>query len=117
MDYSAPQPLATQEVTLERAVDGHGLDVSAELSTVDGRYYVSERGDAAELSFRIPPLPQGMARSWVLQSTGWYRMHTDQSGAPQTAVLDRVMLDPLAAARIAVARAAALVTASAESSR
>lgn len=112
MDYSDPQPFTVRPLALEQAVDDRGRDVSGELGAVDGRYYVTERGDGAELSFRAPPLASGMARSWVLRSTGWYRPHTDETGEPQTAILDRVMRDPLGAARIAVARASEAILAS-----
>ena len=30
-----------------------------------------------------------MARTWVVQSTGWYQPHSDETAAAQTALLDR----------------------------
>jgi hypothetical protein len=64
MDYSAPRRLTLHAVALERAVDDRGRQVAAALDAADGRYYVTERGDGAELRFRAPPAVRGMNRSW-----------------------------------------------------
>jgi hypothetical protein len=50
--------------------------------------------------FADPPAAPEMARSYMLASRGWYRLHVPASGPPQTAVLDRALTEPLGASRI-----------------
>jgi hypothetical protein len=59
-----------------------------------------ERGDRAELAFAVPPIPSGRARSYVLVTRGWYRLDVPATGAPQFALLERVLGEPLAASRL-----------------
>lgn len=100
MDYSAPVPLASRTLAPVRAVDYRGTDVRAQVLDVDGRSYRLEPGDGAELVFDVPPVPRGQTRSYVLVTHGWYRLHVPARGAPETALLERALTEPLAASRI-----------------
>lgn len=100
MDYAAPVGLETHELTLARAVDLRGSDVRPELLDVDQRYYRLDPGDAADLTFAVPPISPGKTRSYVLVTHGWYRLQLPAEGAPQTALLHRALTEPLAASRI-----------------
>jgi hypothetical protein len=100
MDYSSPALLQVRELEPSRANSGRGGDVLPLLAAADGRELVLERGETAEVLFADPPAAPGMARSYMLASRGWYRLHVPESGAPQTAVLHRALSEPLAASRI-----------------
>ena len=104
IDYSDQQPLDVRELHANRAIDHTGRDVSAILGAIDGTEYVMETGDYAELEFDVPPLAAGKTRSYVLRSTGWYRIHTPDSGPPQIALLNQLVSDRNAASRVAVGR-------------
>ncbi|KPK81014.1 MAG: hypothetical protein AMS25_08040, partial [Gemmatimonas sp. SM23_52] len=45
-----------------------------------------------------------LARSYVLSSSGWYRIHSPGIGEPDAHTLARIENEPLAIARLSVAR-------------
>jgi hypothetical protein len=104
LDSTTPAKLEVHEVHAEHAVDQSGSDVSDRLRSMDQRHLVLEHGNAAEMQFRIPPQPAGRARSYLVRSTGWYRLHTPEVGAPDARMLSRVLTEPHGASRLAVAR-------------
>ena len=103
MDFTADGPLTVHELPLTSARDRAGNDVAPLISAADGREYVMETGDAAEMSFRVPTLAAGMDRTFLLRSSGWYRIHVPSAGAPDVAMLDAVMRQPLGISRTTVA--------------
>ena len=46
----------------------------------------------------------GQERSFILRSTGWYRIRTDESRAPDVALLRAIQSDRLGISRAAVVR-------------
>jgi hypothetical protein len=56
------------------------------------------------LDFQAPPVAPGKARTYLLRSTGWYRIHTAETGAPALALLRRLQTEPFAGSRFSVAR-------------
>jgi hypothetical protein len=44
-----------------------------------------------ELQFDVPPDEPGRARSYLVRSTGWYRIHTAEEGEPDLTLLGSVM--------------------------
>ncbi len=104
IDYSDQRALDVRELHANRATDHTGRDVRAVLGAIDGAEYVMETGDYAELEFDVPTVPAGKIRSYVLRSTGWYRIHTPNSGPPQIGLLDQLVSDRNAASRAAVGR-------------
>ena len=93
MDYSpadgTAEDLTVHEVNAASArLTADGRDVAALLAAVDGTHLVLETGEAAELEFLVPPAPEGRARSYLLSSTGWYRIQAPFSdAAPNEAVV------------------------------
>ncbi|MEP7325639.1 MAG: hypothetical protein ABI836_06810 [Gemmatimonadota bacterium] len=104
IDYSQESPIQVHELTASRAVSDQGEDVSGLLNARDHSYYVMERGDGAELSFTVPPVPAGLTRSYLLRSTGWYRIHTAETDPADLATLAQVSDDRHGASRLEVAR-------------
>jgi len=105
IDFStqaAPKAITVepQQVTLE----ADGSDLLAVMADVDGAELVLETGEAAELSFQVPPLAAGQSRSYLIATTGWYRIHTRSSQAPPRPELAWIGMEPGAVSRLAVAR-------------
>jgi hypothetical protein len=117
LDFTADRQLSVQELPLVSARDRAGRDVAPLLAAADGTDYVLHTGDAAELSFRVPALPAGQARTFILHSTGWYKVDTPNTGAPDVATLDAVAHDPFGIARGSVARLNAALARFSEQSR
>jgi rhodanese-related sulfurtransferase len=104
LDYSTDRPVTATQLELVYARDRQGVDVRARIAAVDDDYYVLETGDEAELHYSVPDVPKGLARSYLLRSTGWYRVHTSLAGVPDTATLRTVSEEPLGISRVAVGR-------------
>jgi hypothetical protein len=104
IDFEADRPFTVTRLDAISARDHRGQDVGGLIVAVDDRYHVLETGDSAELHFRVPPVPQGSARSYLLSSTGWYRVHTSMAAAPDAATLRRVVEEPLGISRESVER-------------
>ena len=104
LDYTTSQPFTVQEINATQAIDHAGRDVRHLLAAVDERELVMETGDYVELQFDLPPAEPGQTRSFVLQSTGWYRVHTSPTAAPQITLLRETVSDRDAASRISVRR-------------
>jgi hypothetical protein len=100
IDYSAPGSFTSREILPSRAIDHHGRDVRGLIGAADEREYVMERGDRAELTFAVPPVQAGQARSYVLVTRGWYRIDVPATGEPQFALLERALAEPLAGSRL-----------------
>ena len=98
-----PEPaFREQELELISARDRAGRDVRPQLGAIDGSYLTLEPGDGAELRFRDPPATTGR-RSYLLRSTGWYRLHTPADDRGDPALLARVTGDPWGVSRASVA--------------
>jgi hypothetical protein len=102
LDCSPERAMAVTELQAVRAADQNGADLRPLLSGIDGRVYEMQSGTHAELRFLVPPTPGGWTRSYVARTHGWYRVHTDQSGEPDRALLSAVMARPLGVSRSAV---------------
>jgi hypothetical protein len=100
VDYGEDLPVQVTELAARRAVDHTGRDVRAELAATDGLYHVSPNpGERTELEFAAPPVPEGLERTVLVKASGYYKVHLDTAGAPQAALIARVIGEPGFAAR------------------
>ena len=104
LDESAERAVEVREVRASRAVDHTGRDVAELLAKVDDKEFVMETGDHVFLDFNVPPLQAGKARSFLVRSAGWYRIHTTETEPPDLITLSRLANERDAASRIAVER-------------
>jgi hypothetical protein len=92
------------ELKLLSGRDQRGADVGPLLRAADGRHYQMENGVSAELRFQVPEAAPGSSRSYLVRSTGWYRIHTAELKTPDIALLQKVLTEPYGASRVAVSR-------------
>jgi hypothetical protein len=104
LDFSRPAPVTVQELWPERALDPSGVDITGLLGSKDRQHYVMDKGIVAELTFRVPNVPAGRSRSYLVRSSGWYRIHGPETQPADTALLSQVLTEPHGASRLAVAR-------------
>ena len=104
LDFTADRQLAVHELSPVSARDIAGRDILPLIGSVDHRYYVAETGAAADVAFSVPPLAAGLRRSFLLRSTGWYRVRTPAEGPPDLASLATLTRDSLGVSRASVAR-------------
>ena len=72
-----------------------GIDPRAGLAAIDGRYLTLETGQWAELSFVAPTRAPGAAeRSYLLSSSGWYKIRTPQLASADAGLLAQVEAEP-----------------------
>ena len=91
-------------VAARRAVDGAGNDVGPRLARADDRYHdMPTLEDQAELRFAAPAPRPGAARTVLLHSRGYYRLHMPAGGVADLATLQRITDVPDEAARWAIA--------------
>lgn len=115
MGFGEDEPAVSRELPLVKAVAAEGRDVRDLLGADDRRYLTLETGDRADLEFEAPESPLA-ARTYLLRSSGWYRIHAPAHATTDQALLTRVDREPLALSRIAVGRLNQLLaTASASS--
>lgn len=96
--------LTVREARLGSARLATGTDAAHLLQRRDGRTLTLEPGEAADIALTVPPVTPGKARSYLLRTHGWYRIHTTSEGEPDTAMLAAVFDRPTGVARTAAAR-------------
>jgi hypothetical protein len=103
LDSSPAAPFTVREVYAESALDHSGKDVRRRLGSLDRDYFTMEQGDGAELQFRLPDPEPGGIRSYLVRSSGWYRIDGDESIPADSRLLSAVA-QPRGASKAAVAR-------------
>ena len=104
IDFGPEHGFVTKEIGPKEAHDSRGRDILANLDRADGQAEVLESQDSMELRFAVDPMPSGRARSYLTATTGWYRIHTSESGDPDWALAERLIQEPRAMSRHSVAR-------------
>jgi hypothetical protein len=95
-DYSPDLPLKTTEITPITAEDHLGNNLLQVLQTTDSQYHVMYRGDWAKLSFKVPPRQEGFKRSYMVKSSGYYRINVAAEGEPEVELIEQFMTEPFA---------------------
>ena len=57
-----------------------------------------------DLRFAVDPTAAAGARTYLAATTGWYRLHTSESGDPDWALADHLIREPRAMSRFSVTR-------------
>ena len=107
VDYTTDQPVSVKKVepATARGIQGQdlqGKDVLPELAANDDRYLAMPNiDDTADLTFPAPPRHAGTERTVILHSRGYYKLHINTTGEPDTKTLQALENVPGAAARFA----------------
>jgi len=104
IDLEPERVVVSKEIGLSDARDSRGRDVRPQLDRADGDLLVMETQDSVDLRFALDPTPSGRARTYFAATTGWYRIHTSESGDPDNALAERLIQEPRAMSRLSVAR-------------
>jgi hypothetical protein len=103
-DYSTDIPVYPEELPLVSALDESGRDVGDLLKRDDDKYYTTIQGEIAQLAFAVPPSQPGSQSTFVLKTKGFYHEWFTQSGKDQTALLEKILEDPLLGAKLYMAK-------------
>ena len=117
LDFTADRDVAVHELRMVSAREADGRDVAPLLAAVDHQDFALSHGASAEVVFAAPPVPAGMARTYLLRSTGWYRVDSPESGEPDVAALRALGRDSLAVGRASAQRLDVAITRFAEATR
>jgi hypothetical protein len=98
--YGDDRPVNVRRIEPEPAAGGDGKGATTLLARRDGRHLVMERGDAVELAFPVPAVTRGLSRTYLVEASGWYRIHVDAAGPPRRDILTRVEQEPGGIARL-----------------
>jgi hypothetical protein len=104
LDSEPEHPLVVREAHLRSARLASDVDAVPLLRRRDGRMLTLEPGEAAELVLTVPPVEEGMARSYLLRTHGWYRIHSAGGADADEALLAAVFSRPSGVSRTAAAR-------------
>jgi hypothetical protein len=104
IDYGPEPSLVVREADAPTARPPGGDDIRTRLAAADGRYWVARTGDSTEVTFRVPATVPGHARTYLLASTGWYRVDARRDGPPDEETLTRMERERDAIARISLER-------------
>ncbi len=90
LDFSEDEPVQVTEVAPEAAVDEGGRDVSAELASTDGRYFVmGADGGRAEVRFEVPAMAPALARTIFIKARGYYDLPVDTTADPDPEIVGK----------------------------
>ena len=79
----------------ELRTEHDGVDLCPVLESTDSNYYVMpEVGQRATLTFPVPPIRPGLERTIFAKVSGYYDMHLDSKGTPQSEVVARINSEP-----------------------
>jgi hypothetical protein len=103
VDYSENGPIEMEEIQAAKAIDHNGQDIREKLAQNDNLYYIMPHiGDWAELVFLAPPKVSDLDRSYLLKASGYYDIHLDATGKPQTEIIEKCFDEPGYAVRFAL---------------
>jgi len=95
VDYTEDLPVEVKEIEAIKAIDYKGQDVREILAKNDNNYLIMPNiGDRAELIFESPPRVDGMDRSVILKASGYYDIHLEAKGEPQTGIAEKFFTEP-----------------------
>ena len=102
IDYGPEPSLLVHDVAPVYARTTEGSDVLPLIRRMDGQEWMFQHATRADTRFALPPLESGKERSFLVKTSGWYRLRLPENAEPDIAALTRIFRDPDNAARISV---------------
>jgi hypothetical protein len=95
VDYSEDMALDVMKISPAGSGDRSGPAIAELLQANDDRYFILHSGGApAELVFPAPDRKPGLDRSLILGAGGYYDIHLQTAGEPQTDLLKKIIAEP-----------------------
>jgi len=91
LDTGPEPPFWARPLGLRRSAAGPQRALLDTLAVADGREQPLETGQSVELQFDVPPTEPGRSRSYMVRTTGWYRLQTPEVDEPDPVFLESVM--------------------------
>ena len=104
IDFGKDYPVQVHHIQAHTAVDNHGNERRANLALSDGVVDTLATGESVLVSFQAPAVPAGARRTYLVRSTGWYRITSPERGPSDTALLSSVLAEPDGLSRVATMR-------------
>ena len=102
LDYGKEVAVKVDTLRPVSAKDARWGDMLSAIASSDDRYYAMPyTGDYGHVAFRAPAVASGSARTVLLHTRGYYRLHLPIGGEPDTAALRRIGEVPGTAAEFA----------------
>ena len=94
-DFTQEIAADIRELAPESAIDHTGKNVKEILDNNDGIYHVMPTTkDKVEITFKTIPENKNIARTYLLKCSGYYRIHTDETGEPKHSLLNTLISEP-----------------------
>lgn len=87
VDFSPDAPVTLTSLPVSRMAMAGAMDPADLVRAADREYLVMEPTQAAELHVAVPPTGAGTARTFLVRSSGWYRVHGDEQRPPENELL------------------------------
>jgi len=103
VDYSEDLPMDVMKISPSGTGSRTQPDVRELLQADDDRYFVLPKaGVSAEIIFPAPPRKPGLDRTIMLGASGYYDIHLDAGGEPQTDLIETILAEPGSTLRYAM---------------
>jgi hypothetical protein len=93
-DFSPENKVDFTEITPYRAIDRFGSNRLEMIGDTDERYYIMNTGDWVNLEFRLPEPVDGTQRTYILKTSGYYKIDTQSDDEPRVELLERFLREP-----------------------
>ncbi len=95
IDYSYSNKYTQTIIKPNQGLNQEGKDILSLIEHSDEEYLtMMDPEDFIDLSYSVPPTKDGYERTVILQSRGYYKIHVDDSGEPQTELIERMKKEP-----------------------
>jgi hypothetical protein len=94
-DFSEDTTADFHELTAESAIDQTGKNVTEILRNNDGQYLVMPTTkDKVDITFKSLPSKKNFTRTYLLKCSGYYHIHTAETGEPKLSILNTLIAEP-----------------------
>ncbi|HEX9893086.1 MAG TPA: hypothetical protein VGA78_04145 [Gemmatimonadales bacterium] len=100
LDYSDDVSMTIRRLAPLRAIDHAGNNVVASLAARDDSMLTLNQGEWAELEYRVPEPPFARVRTWMVETSGWYRIHLRPARVARSELLQLINTDRLMGAKL-----------------
>jgi len=95
VDYSDELPFKFQEISASKIIGDDGIDLKNVLEASDKSYYeMPKTGQRAYFTFPVPEFSPGYERSVFAKVSGYYDIHMNKTGEPQSELIRRIAFEP-----------------------